>query len=240
MDILVLQHIACEPPAEYGTVLTSRGHTLHPVEVDEGEPLPDWRDYGAIIAMGGPMGVYEDDAYPWLVAEKQLIGDAVRAGLPYFGACLGVQLLAAALGGRVYAGPTPEVGILDVMRTEDGGSDPVASILPERFKTLQWHGDTFDLPEGGVSLFSSPMYANQGFRFGEVAYGVQFHLEVDAALADEWSRIPAYKTAAENVLGPGGLDQLLNGVAENADRMLPHARTLIDAWLDHVIEYGHS
>jgi len=240
MDILVLQHIACEPPAEYGTVLTSRGHTLHPVEVDEGEPLPDWRDYGAIIAMGGPMGVYEDDAYPWLVAEKQLIGDAVRAGLPYFGACLGVQLLAAALGGRVYAGPTPEVGILDVMRTEDGGSDPVASILPERFKTLQWHGDTFDLPEGGVSLFSSPMYANQGFRFGEVAYGVQFHLEVDAALADEWSRIPAYKTAAENVLGPGGLEQLLNGVAENADRMLPHARTLIDAWLDHVIEYGHS
>jgi len=240
MDILVLQHIACEPPAEYGTVLTSRGHTLHPVEVDEGEPLPDWRDYGAIIAMGGPMGVYEDDAYPWLVAEKQLIGDAVRAGLPYFGACLGVQLLAAALGARVYAGPTPEVGILDVMRTEDGGSDPVASILPERFKTLQWHGDTFDLPEGGVSLFSSPMYANQGFRFGEVAYGVQFHLEVDAALADEWSRIPAYKTAAENVLGPGGLDQLLNGVAENADRMLPHARTLIDAWLDHVIEYGHS
>jgi GMP synthase-like glutamine amidotransferase len=240
MDILVLQHIACEPPAEYGTVLTSRGHTLHPVEVDEGEPLPDWRDYGAIIAMGGPMGAYEDDAYPWLVAEKQLIGEAVRAGLPYFGACLGVQLLAAALGARVYAGPTPEVGILDVMRTEDGGSDPVASILPERFKTLQWHGDTFDLPEGGVSLFSSPMYANQGFRFGEVAYGVQFHLEVDAALADEWSRIPAYKTAAENVLGPGGLDQLLNGVAENADRMLPHARTLIDAWLDHVIEYGHS
>ena len=240
MDILVLQHIACEPPAEYGTVLTSRGHTLHTVEVDEGEPLPDWRDFGAIVAMGGPMGVYEDDAYPWLVAEKQLIGDAVRAGLPYFGACLGVQLLAAALGARVYPGAAPEVGILDVMRTEDGGSDPVASILPERFKTLQWHGDTFDLPEGAVSLFSSPAYPNQGFRFGEVAYGVQFHLEVDAALADEWSRIPAYKTAAENVLGPGGLDQLLSGVADNADRMLPHARTLIDAWLDHVLEYGRS
>ena len=240
MDILGLQHIACEPPAEYGTVLTQRGHTLHTVEVDEGGPLPDWRDFGAIIAMGGPMGVYEDEAYPWLVAEKQLIGDAVRAGLPYFGACLGVQLLAAALGARVYPGAAPEVGILDVMRTEDGGSDPVASILPERFKTLQWHGDTFDLPEGAVSLFSSPAYPNQGFRFGEFAYGVQFHLEVDAALADEWSRIPAYKTAAENVLGPGGLDQLLSGVAENADRMLPHARTLIDAWLDHVIEHGRS
>lgn len=240
MDILVLQHIACEPPAEYGTVLTQRGHTLHTVEVDEGEPLPDWRDFGAIIAMGGPMGVYEDDAYPWLADEKQLIGEAVRAGLPYFGACLGVQLLAAALGARVYPGPAPEVGILDVMRTEDGGSDPVASILPDRFKTLQWHGDTFDLPAGGVSLFSSPQYANQGFRFGEVAYGVQFHLEVDQALADEWSRIPAYKAAAESVLGPGGLDQLLAGVAEHSDRMLPHARTLIDAWMDHALEYGRS
>ncbi|MGI9186700.1 MAG: type 1 glutamine amidotransferase [Gaiellales bacterium] len=240
MDILVLQHIACEPPAEYGTVLASRGHTLHTVEVDEGEALPDWREFGAIVAMGGPMGAYEDDAYPWLADEKRLIGDAVRAGLPYFGACLGVQLLAASLGARVYPGGTPEIGILDVMRTEDGGSDPVASILPERFKTLQWHSDTFDLPEGAVSLFSSPAYPNQGFRFGEVAYGVQFHLEVDAALADAWSRVPAYKTAAEDVLGPGGLDTLLSGVHDHADRMLPHARTLIDAWLDHVLEYGRS
>lgn len=238
MDILVLQHIACEPPAVYGEVLVARGHTLHTVEVDEGEALPDWRDFGAIVAMGGPMGAYEDAAHAWLGDEKRLIGEAVRAGLPYFGVCLGVQLLAAALGARVYAGAEPEVGILDVMRTEDGGSDPVASILPERFKALQWHGDTYDLPVGGVSLFSSPAYANQGFRFGELAYGVQFHLEVDEALADQWSAIPAYRTAAENVLGAGGLDQLLTGVRDNADRMLPHARTLIDAWLDHAMEHG--
>ena len=238
MDILVLQHIACEPPAAYGDVLTARGHVLHAVEVDEGEPLPDWRDYGAIIAMGGPMGAYEDEAHPWLADEKRLIGDAVRAGLPYFGACLGVQLLAAALGARVYAGPAPEVGVLDVDRTEDGGSDPVASILPERFKALQWHGDTFDLPDGAVSLFSSPAYPNQGFRWGEVAYGVQFHLEVDEALADEWSRVPAYEAAAEAVLGAGGLDRLLGDLRASADRMLPHGRTLIGAWLDHVAEHG--
>ncbi len=239
MNILVLQHIECEPPAAYGTALASRGHLLFPIEVDEGEPLPDWRDFGAIVAMGGPMGAYEDDAYPWLVAEKQLIGDAVRAGLPYFGACLGVQLLAAALGARVYPGPAPEVGILDVMLTEAGAKDPVTSILPPSFKTLQWHGDTFDLPEGAVSLFSSSAYPNQGFRFGEVAYGIQFHLEVDAALADEWAQIPAYKSAAESVLGDGGLDLLLDGVRDNASAMLPHAHVLIDAWLDQVLEHGH-
>lgn len=240
MDILVLQHIRCEPPAAYGEALAARGHVLHPVEVDEGEPLPDWREYGAIVAMGGPMGAYEDAAHPWLTAEKALIRDAVHAGLPYFGACLGVQLLAAALGARVHPGPAPEVGLLEVQLTEAGGRDPVASILPASFTTLQWHGDTFDLPEGAVSLFSSPAYPNQGFRYGEVAYGVQFHLEVDAALADEWARVPAYREAADRVLGAGGLDGLLDGVRANADRMIPHARTLIDAWLDQAIEFGRA
>ncbi|MFM9125197.1 MAG: type 1 glutamine amidotransferase [Actinomycetota bacterium] len=240
MDILVLQHIRCEPPAAYGEALTARGHGLHPVEVDEGEPLPDWREYGAVVAMGGPMGAYEDAEHPWLAAEKRLIHDAVAAGLPYFGACLGVQLLAAALGARVYPGPAPEVGLLEVQLTDAGRRDPVASILPASFTTLQWHGDTFDLPEGAVSLFSSPAYPNQGFRYGEVAYGVQFHLEVDAALADEWSRVPAYREAADRVLGAGGLDGLLDGVRANADRMIPHARTLSDAWLDRAIEFGRA
>ena len=240
MDILVLQHIACEPPAVYGDALEARGHVLHPVEVDEGEPLPDWRRFGAIIAMGGPMGAYEDEAHPWLVDEKRLIGEAVRAGLPYFGACLGVQLLAGALGARVYAGPAPEVGVLDVDRTPEGAADPVASILPARFKALQWHGDTFDLPDGAVPLFSSPAYPNQGFRWGDVAYGVQFHLEVDAALADQWSRVPAYGAAADAVLGEGGLDRLLGDVRAGADLMLPHARTLIDAWLDQALAPGRA
>ncbi len=235
MDILVLQHIACEPPAEYAKPLAERGHILHPVQVDEGEPLPDWREFGAIMAMGGPMGAYEDDAYPWLADEKRLIADAVHAGMPYFGACLGVQLLAAALGARVYPGPAPEVGLLEVTLTAEGRDDPVASILPLSFMTLQWHGDTFDLPQGAVSLFQSPAYPNQGFRYGDVAYGVQFHLEVDADLADEWSSVPAYRTAADDVLGPGGLDQLLRGVREHAGTMLPHARVLIDAWLDRAL-----
>jgi len=194
VDILVLQHIRCEPPAAYGEALAARGHVLHPVEVDEGEPLPDWREYGAIVAMGGPMGAYDEADHPWLVEEKRLIRDAVQAGLPYFGACLGVQLLAAALGARVYPGPAPEVGLLEVQLTEAGRRDPVASILPAAFTTLQWHGDTFDLPEGAVSLFSSPAYPNQGFRYGEVAYGVQFHLEVDGAAASTCSRRSAPST----------------------------------------------
>src|SRR4029079_6455268 len=99
---VVLQHIACEPPGEYETVLHERGATLHRVELDEGEPLPDLGAVAAIAAMGGRMSVNEDAELPWLTAEKAAIGAAVRAGVPYFGACLGVQLLAASLGARLY------------------------------------------------------------------------------------------------------------------------------------------
>jgi GMP synthase (glutamine-hydrolysing) len=108
VKILVLQHIACEPPGVYEDVLLEAGATIHRVELDEGEALPDWREFAAIVAMGGPMSVNDEDEQPWLGAEKALIADAVRAGVPFFGACLGVQLLAASLGGEVGPGPAPE------------------------------------------------------------------------------------------------------------------------------------
>ena len=105
MRTLILQHIACEPPGVFEDVLDERGAELHRVELDEGEPLPDWRGFDAIVAMGGPMSATDDAELPWLGDEKTLIGEAVRAGVPFWGVCLGVQLLAASLGARVYPGP---------------------------------------------------------------------------------------------------------------------------------------
>ena len=107
MQVLVLQHIACEPPGVYEDVLRERGATIHRVELDEGDPLPDWRAFDAIVAMGGPMGAVEDDEHPWLVDEKRLIAEAVRSGLPFWGVCLGVQLLAASLGAASTRGRRP-------------------------------------------------------------------------------------------------------------------------------------
>src|SRR5262245_65851453 len=98
--------------------MLEQGISLTRVELDEGEPLPDWREFDLIVAMGGPMSVDDDERLPWLSDEKRLIHDAVRAGVPFFGACLGAQLLAAGLGGRVYEGPRPEVGFLSVDPTE--------------------------------------------------------------------------------------------------------------------------
>jgi GMP synthase (glutamine-hydrolysing) len=104
MQVLVLQHIACEPPGVYEDVLRERGANIHRVELDEHDPLPDWKRFDAIIAMGGPMSVNGDAKLPWLRDEKALINEAVRAGVPFFGACLGAQLLAASLGGIVSQG----------------------------------------------------------------------------------------------------------------------------------------
>jgi GMP synthase-like glutamine amidotransferase len=234
MNVLVLQHITCEPPGAYEDALRDRGCTLHRVELDEGEPLPDWREFDAIVAMGGPMSVNDDGELPWLTAEKQAIGEAVRAGQPYFGACLGVQLLAASLGAEVYPGPSPEVGILPVTLTDEARADPVFQGLPGEFLTLQWHGDTFDLPDGGVALARSPAYANQAFRWGERAYGVQFHLEVDAELAREWAAVPSYAEYLDRVLGPGSLPRLIDELEANAPDMGSRARTLFERWLDRV------
>src|SRR6185436_6686045 len=98
VNALILQHIACEPPGVYEDVLREQGVALHRVEIDEGEGLPDWREFDAIVAMGGPMSVNDEPELPWLVDEKRSIAEAVRAGTPYWGACLGVQLLASSLG----------------------------------------------------------------------------------------------------------------------------------------------
>jgi len=230
---LVLQHIACEPPGVFEDVLRERGTKLHRVELDEGDALPDWRAFDAIVAMGGPMSVNDDAELRWLADEKRLIGEAVRSGTPFWGVCLGVQLLAASLGARVFQGRAPEVGLLPVELTDDGRADPVFGEFDDRLVTLQWHGDTFDLPEGAVRLASSPAYANQAFRF-ERAYGVQFHLEVSVEMAREWAEVPEYVASLERTLGADGAPAFLASIEESADGMRAAGRTLFERWLDRV------
>ncbi len=233
MRTLVLQHIACEPPGVFEDVLHERGSELHRVELDEGDPLPDWRGFDAIVAMGGPMSVNDDATLPWLTGEKRAIGEAVRAGKPFWGVCLGVQLLAASLGARVYPGSEPEVGLLPVELTDEGRDDPVFGGLENGLATLQWHGDTFDLPAGAMRLASSPAYANQAFRF-ERAYGVQFHLELSGDMAREWAEVPEYVESLERTLGVEGAPAFLAAIEEGADEMRSAGRALFERWLDRV------
>jgi GMP synthase (glutamine-hydrolysing) len=233
MRALVLQHIACEPPGVYEDVLRERGAAIHRAEVDAGEEIPDWREFDLIVAMGGPMSVNDDLA--WLALEKLVVADAVRHGTAFFGACLGAQLLAASLGARVYPGPAPEVGMLPVTLTQDALRDPVFAGMPAQLTTLQWHGDTFDLPAGAVALASSTAYPNQAFRWGSRAYAIQFHLEVSSAMACEWAEVPAYAQALEDTLGPGAFDSLLRDFEPAAEALNANGRRLFSQWLDHAL-----
>jgi len=234
MCVLVLQHIACEPPGVFEDVLLERNVEIQRVELDEGERLPDWREFDAIVAMGGPMSVTDDDRLPWLRDEKRLIGEAVRAGTPFWGVCLGVQLLAASLGARVYPGPEPEVGLLPVELTDEAREDPVFAGAPAKLVTLQWHGDTFDLPDGAVPLARSPAYENQAFRF-DGAYGVQFHLEVSAEMAREWADVPEYVSSLERTLGAEQAPAFLASIEERAEEMRAAGRALFERWLERVV-----
>jgi GMP synthase-like glutamine amidotransferase len=231
--LLVLQHIACEPPAAFEDELRDRCLELVRVELDEGEALPDWREFAATIVMGGPMGAYDDGAHPWLAAEKRLLRDAVESDHPVWGVCLGAQLVAAALGASVYRGARPEVGLLPVELTAAAATDEVFAAAPPRFPTLQWHGDTFDLPAGATLLARSPAYPNQAFRYRR-SYGLQFHLEVTPELAAEWGAVPAYAESLEAMKGPGALDRLVGEVTERAEQTLPLARLLFGRWLERV------
>ncbi|WP_436698648.1 type 1 glutamine amidotransferase [Nocardioides sp. BYT-33-1] len=228
--VLVLQHISCEPPATYEEILDAHGYRVHRVELDEGEPLPDHHDFAAVIVMGGPMGALDDVAHPWLAAERAYIARAVAAGVPYWGVCLGAQLLAAALGARVYTGPAPEVGTYDVELTEDAAGDPVFGLLPDRFSVFQWHSDTFDLPAGARRLAASAVYDNQVFALGS-AYGVQFHVEVGAGLAAEWAVVDSYRSALERLYGAAGTQRVLDELAETAEANRKVAGTVFEAWL---------
>jgi GMP synthase (glutamine-hydrolysing) len=230
--LLVLQHIACEHPGAFREVLRERGVDWTAVELDEGERLPAWPQFDGVVAMGGPMGANDEAAHPWIEEEKQLIAEAVDAGLPFLGVCLGAQLLAAAFDAGVWTMPAAEVGLLPVERTEAGRDDPVLGPLAAPLVSLQWHGDTFDLPRDAVRLASSPAAPNQAFRLGDKAYAVQFHLEVTPEMVDAWAQVPAYSASLDRTLGPDAGAAFLREAAARAPAMAGQARTLFGGWLD--------
>jgi len=225
---LVLQHIACEHPGIFRSFLAADGVAWDAVELDAGEPIPSLDGYDQLWAMGGPMDVWEEDQHPWLVAEKELIREAVqRRTMPYLGVCLGHQLLGAALGGRVGKAAQAEVGVLEVELTEAGRADPLFDGMAERFKALQWHGaEVAEPPPGAVVLARSPLCAVQAMRAGPRAYGMQYHCELLPRTVSEWAVIPAYACALDAALGRGAMAKLQADAARSMPDFNRDARRL--------------
>jgi GMP synthase-like glutamine amidotransferase len=132
------------------------------------------------------MNVYEEDRYPFLIDEDLFIKEAIQRGKTVLGICLGAQLIAKALGAKVFKAPVKEIGWYDVSLTEEGFKDALFSSLPKYFSVFQWHEDTFGVPKAGKLIATSTSVIHQAFRYGENVYGLQFHLEVKKKMIQAW------------------------------------------------------
>ena len=192
--IYVLQHHPVEDLANIAGALEGAALAWQYVRVHEGQPVPpNMKGAGGLIVMGGPMGVYQTDRYPWLRDEFRLIEDAVKSKLPVLGVCLGAQVVAAALGAKVDRNPNgKEIGWHPIRLSDSAKDDRLMRGLPTTMTPFHWHGDIFELPPGAVSLASSDKTPCQAFRHGDKVYGFQFHFEVTqegvTAMADAFAK----------------------------------------------------
>ncbi len=230
--VYVFQHIACEDLGTFASVLAERGLQAEYVRLFASAPIPDdWAAARALIFLGGPMSVNDERAYSYLAVEKAVIRATLGQGKPILGVCLGAQLLAAAAGSRVYPATRPEIGWEPITLTADGRHDPLLSGLADLAAVFHWHGETFDLPAGATHLAFSAVTQNQAFRLGSCAYGLQFHLEVDAGMIEAWAR--AYRQD----LGPhaeAATQRIVRDTVLHADALRVAARQVMNRFLDHV------
>jgi len=178
MRVHYFQHVSFENPGSIQHWVESRGHSSSTTQFFHDDALPKIEDVDFLIILGGPMGVYDEKLFPWLVKEKDFISEAIRQKKKVLGICLGAQLIASALGARVYPNAQKEIGWFPLKVFPDVDSSNPFKNIPRQFTAFHWHGDTFDLPAGVRLIAESEACKHQAFIFGEHVLGLQFHLEV--------------------------------------------------------------
>jgi GMP synthase-like glutamine amidotransferase len=210
---LVIQHVAPESAFAIGDALRTAGVQLETRRTFAGDEVPtDVSAFDGVVVLGGPMSATSDAGFPSRRAEIDLLAAAIGLGIPTLGVCLGAQLLAAAAGAAVTAGGSgPEIGWAPVQLLAASRSDPLFAGLPDQLTVLHWHGDTFDLPVGAQRLATNSTYRNQAFRIGDLAWGLQFHIEVTAEAVERF--LAAFDSEAQQAIGGSSAIRTASDVA---------------------------
>ncbi len=177
MNVHYLKHVPFEGLGCMENILTEHGCGLTRTCMYEDQSLPSIHEIDALIVMGGPMGVADEDDYPWLTLEKEFIESVIKREIPVLGVCLGAQLIADVLGAKVTKNHTKEIGWFPVKKTQAITDSRVVS-FPDQFYAYHWHSDTFEAPSGAKNFLASEGCANQAFTYGKATLGLQFHLEM--------------------------------------------------------------
>lgn len=226
MKIHYLQHVPFETPASIEQWAFKHQHSLSATRFYAHESLPSVADFDWLVVMGGPMNIYEEAQYPWLIAEKRFIEQAIAANKTVIGICLGSQLIADVLGSQVYPGEYKEIGWFPITLTQEARNSHLFGSLPPQFTAFHWHGDTFDLPPNATRLAYSEACQNQAFIYNQQVLGLQFHLEstlesvnqiiencVDELVDDKYIQPPtAMLTQAENFIN---INNIMNTILDN-------------------------
>lgn len=225
----VIRHVAFEDLDGFAPLLNERGYSAVYHEAGRHDlSALDAHAPDLVVVLGGPIGAYDDDAYPFLRHELRLLERRLAAGRPTLGICLGAQLMARALGATVYPGPRKEMGWMPLTLTEAGRASCLRFLAPEITPVLHWHGDTFDLPPGAVRLASTEICPNQAFLHGTNALALQFHPEVTASGLERWFIGHALEIATT----PGmSVARLRADTAGWAATLESQGRLCLDDWL---------
>jgi GMP synthase (glutamine-hydrolysing) len=231
--ILVFQHVPFEPLGTLDPLLKSAGFRIRYINfARDPHQIPSLDGYSALIILGGPMNVDQHHEFPNLATEVSVLEEALDRGISILGICLGAQLLARALGSTVRRGQGREIGWCDVDLTTNGSSDPVLSAFDHRQQVFQWHEDAIDLPTDAVHLASSKACEVQAFRYGDSAYGFQFHLEVDHYLIERWLDRADYQSMLEAISPTVDADGIRTRTDGSIERVMALSDRTFSRWIE--------
>ncbi len=219
--VIVFQHVANKILGTLDPLLKKKGLRIRYVNFDRHpDTRPSIDRYDGLVILGGHMGVYEADTYTHIKVEMEMIEQALKKQIPILGICLGSQILAHVLGSTVRKSPEKEIGWYDIDLTAEGKQAPLFEHFQAREKLFQLHGDTFDIPRSAVHLASSAICSAQAFRYGDKAYGLQFHLEVDEAMIHRWLLVPANVRELEASGGKFTAETIRSETQKNINRSI--------------------